>query len=795
LARISAGPLFELASDSTPIFADGRRDYHHVARCLSYRRTAGGAHFRVATVEGEELLLELRFVTPEVLRVRLYRPGEEPPASSEMLVESAAAAPSVRVHGTKETVTLGSAALEVRVRREPWRLSVHAADGRLVFAEQTLDYAVFTPVALPMGFSTDRKGRPAFHESFALAHDEHLYGLGERFGPIDLRGQRVVFWSRDARCTNTTGGSYLNIPFFLSTRGYGVFVHHSSKTIFELGSPSALTGSFRVDDPYLDYFLIYGPNPKQVLDRYHSLTGRAPVPPLWSFGVWMSRCMYPDRPTVEAVVEKMRELGIPMDVLHLDPRWLKHRQEHNRDGCDFVWGEQAFPDPEGFVRWLAERGVKLSLWENPYVWRDGEMYREGVEKGYLVRRPDGRPARSLDNETETGVVDFTNRAAARWWQDKHRPYLRMGVATFKSDYGEGVPREAVFFDGRTGDQAHNVYPLLYNRAVFEVIKQERGEAVVFGRSGYAGSQRYPINWTGDAQCNFGGMAGALRGGLSLSISGIPFWSHDIGGFFNPEGLKLPDPTVYIRWAQFGLLSSHARFHGVGDREPWRYGERAVEIVRDFARLRYRLLPYFWARAQEATRSAVPLVRPMWLEFPDDPGTYHLDQQYMLGPDLLVAPVLNEEGRCHVYLPPGRWYDFWGVATVDGPRYLDLTVPLERLPLYVRDDSILPFAPDHDFVGQRRWDPLTLDLRVRSRARLSLPAPEGRVEVRALRQGDHLRLDLQASGQRLRIRLLEPSRVRDVAFSGAVEGACWRQGRRDVRIDLRARGRAAVDISL
>jgi alpha-D-xyloside xylohydrolase len=795
LARIEWGPLLELADDSVPIFAAGRRDYHHVARCLSYRRIADGVRFRVATAEGIELVLELRFVTPEVVRVRLYRPGEEPPLRSEMLVDVPQGRPAVSVRADREAVTLVGAVLEVRAQRYPWCLSVRTRDGRPVFGEQTWDYAVLDPVALPIGYSTDEKGRTAFHESFVLGHDEQLYGLGERFGPVDLRGQRVVFWSRDTRCTNTTGASYLNVPFFLSSRGYGVFVHHSSRLVFEMGFPSMLTGSFRAEDPYLDYFLIYGPHPKQVLARYHRLTGRATVPPLWSFGLWMSRCMYVDRPQVEAVVEKMRELGIPMDVLHLDPRWLKHRQEHHRDGCDFVWGEEAFPDPQGFIRWLGERGVKLSLWENPYIWRDSAMFREGKKKGYLVLMPNGAPARSLDNEQETGIVDVTNPAAARWWQDKHRPYLRMGVATFKSDYGEGVPADAVFFDGRTSVQAHNVYPLLYNRAVFEVIREERGEAVVFGRSGYAGSQRYPINWTGDAQVSFGGMAGALRGGLGLSLSGIPFWSHDIGGFLNLDRLRLPDPALYVRWAQFGLLSSHSRFHGVGEREPWHYGERAVEIVREFARLRYRLLPYLWAWAQEAATAAVPLVRSMWLEFPQDPATYHLDQQYMLGPHLLVAPVLNDEGRCHVYLPPGRWYDFWGGAPTDGPRYLDLTVPLERLPLYVRDDSILPFAPDQDFVGQRPWDPLRLDVRVSSSARLSLPAPEGRVEVRARRRGDHLRLDLRASGQRLRIRLLEPSRVRDVSFSGAVERARWRQGRRHVRIDLRLKGRGGVEVSL
>jgi alpha-D-xyloside xylohydrolase len=790
--------IVQLAADAVPIFADPAREYYYVARVRRHRRIKGGVRFSVLTNEDEEMTLDLRFVAPEVLRVRLYRPGEEPPLSSPMLVEGAERSADVTVETVGGKVVLTTSALVLKVVPRPFHFGVFDRQGRKLFVQQIADLSFLDLVALPLGYSRDAQGRVAFHESFELEPDEHLFGLGQQYGPLDKRGQRAISWTRDAMGTNTTNLTYHNIPFFQSSRGYGVFVHHSSKIVYELGFPSTITGSFRADDPYLDYFFIYGPGPKQILARYAGLTGRAPLPPLWSFGIWMSRCAYMNRAEVEEVVERARELGIPMDVAHVDPRWLVERQHHHRDGCDFEWDHIAFPDPEGFVRWLSERGVKLSLWENPYVYKDTEMYREALEKGYLALGPDGKPSPSLENppgRIENVVFDFTNPRAVRFWKDKHRPYLRMGVAAFKTDYGEGVPEDARFFDGRTGAQVHNLYPLLYNRAVFEVIREEKGEGLVWARSGYAGSQRYPVHWVGDTQCSFAAMSGALRSGLSLSLSGIPFWSHDIGGFFNLDRARRPDTVLYIRWAQWGLLSSHSRFHGIREREPWYYGDDALRIVRDFARLRYRLLPYLWACAHEASRALVPVVRPMYLEFPDDPLTPALQHQYMLGPSLLVAPVLNQEGRCRPYLPAGRWYDFWSGAVLEGPCHLDLTVPLDRIPLYVRQDSIVPFAPDQQYVGQTAWDRLRFDVRVSTRAAMRVPAPEGVVEVRARRTSDALRLDLRASGQRLQVRLLDPAVVKDVVFSGDAKRTRWRQTRRGAVIELTVKGRAVVEAKL
>ncbi|MBI2773949.1 MAG: alpha-xylosidase, partial [Chloroflexi bacterium] len=357
--------------------------------------------------------------------------------------------------------------------------------------------------------------------------------------------------------------------------------------------------------------------------------------------------------------------------------------------CDFEWNERDWGDPDSLIAWLRERGVRLSLWENPYVWRDTAMFEEGWPKGYFAKMPDGSPAAPTEGGAAAAIIDYTNPEAVAWVQAKHRHWLERGVACFKTDYGEAVPAEAVFHNGQTGRQVHNMYPLLYNRAVFEVTESVYGEggAVVFGRSGYAGSQRYPLNWSGDAQATWGGMAGAVRCGLSQAMSGAGFWAADIGGFHAPPGFTIPnDPVLYIRWAQWGLLVSHSRFHGIGAREPWRYGDDAVRIVRDFVLLRRRLRPYLWSLAREAVQTGTPVLRPLVLEYPGDPVAPHVETQFLLGPDLLVCPVFNPEGRCRVYLPAGRWQDWWDGSIHEGPRYLDMTVPLDRLPLFLREGS-------------------------------------------------------------------------------------------------------------
>jgi alpha-D-xyloside xylohydrolase len=749
--------IAELDATALPIFGDPDREYDYLLRVTGQRAVAGGIEAAVESAERKRATARLVFVTPEVLRVQ-YVLDREPAGTTPMLAGPLPAPPGVTVEEVEGAVELSAGALRLRLEARPFRWALLDREGGPLAAQEVHDGPESAYVSFPAGWSWRASETPAFHETLALRPDEQLFGLGESFGRLNRRGSRAVAWSRDTYGATTTPLTYLNVPLLLSTRGYGVFINHTARIVYELGYPSQVATSFRVEQPYLDYFVIAGPEPKAVLARYWALTGRGALPPLWSFGVWMSRCMYRDAEQVRGVVTRLRELGIPVDVVNIDPRWLTERKHRERDACDFVWDREAFGEPEAFASWLRERDVRLCLWENPYVWRGTALYKEAQERGYLATLPDGGPASSLDGDAGAGVVDFTNPAAASWWQDHHRSLLRAGVSAFKTDYGEGVPEEARFSDGTTGLATHNVLPLLYNRAVWEVIEEERGEAVVFGRSGYAGSQRYPLNWVGDTQCTWAGMASALRAGLSLSASGIPFWSHDIGGFWNPENAgQGPDPELYIRWAQWGLLSSHARFHGVRGREPWWFGDEAIDVVRRFALLRSRLLPYLWSCANESVATAMPLARPLFLEYPDDPTTYHIDTQYLLGPWLLVAPVFEPGGRARVYLPAGRWYDFWSGESVDGARWLSLTVPLDRLPLYVREDSLLPFGPEMTHVGERRWAPLEVDVRVASSSSFAVEGEGAQVRVEARRAGDRVELELSGSAE-LALRFRAPAAV-------------------------------------
>ena len=791
----SAGPtpppntLWDIADRDRPLFYNRRHRYCPITAVARWQPRVDGVDLDVAAEDGSVHPLRISFATPHVVRVQL---GPQPSAPSDLLVAPPEGAPCT-VATEPDALVLQSTGLVVRLGLRPWQLTVLWPDGRGLYAEQTADRTFHAPVAYPLGFAVNERGERSTFESFALHHDEHLFGLGQHYGPLNRRGQRIVAWSRDTTGLNTAAVTYTNIPFLLSSRGFGVFLHHPQRIVYELGSVSFVTASFQVDAPYLDYFVIAGPHPKTVLQRYADLTGYPPVPPVWSLGVWMSRCMYRNRQEVEEVVDRARADGFPLDVVHLDPLWLRERRAHRLDACTFTWDEEAFPSPAEFIASLRERGVRLCLWENPYVWMDTPFFEEGARRGYFARLSDGRWATSLEN-AEAAIVDFTNPEAVAWIQERHRALLRQGVAAFKTDYGEGVPEDARFADGRTGREVHNLYPLLYNRAVFEVVAEETGEGIVFGRSGYAGSQRYPVLWTGDAQSTFEGLAGALRAGLSLSLSGVAFWSHDIGGFWAP-GDAPPSPELYVRWAQVGLLSSHARFHGTQPREPWVFGEEAYGVVARMARLRYRLLPYFYQLAHEAHATGLPVVRPLYLEFPDDPLTPHLDTEFLLGPFLLAAPVLDSARERQVYLPEGRWYDFWDGTPLDGPRSLRWPAPLDRIPLFVREDSVLPTIAERRWVDESPWAPLELTLRVARRAEAVVPLPSGpSVHVGATRDGDRLHVRLRGEWP---VRLVLPGwkDVRHVALQGCGDDARWWIEGTALHVACAPEGEAIVEIAV
>ncbi len=774
----AGGPLWELSGLWEPIFA--RPGWHYEP----FYRLEVGEGGKAVVLRGEEgtwARMQAFVLRGGLVRLCLSLQGE-PPWDSPMLARSPGRVP-LSWQGGDEQAWAEGAGMRVFLEGRPRALGGGGAGGR-AWGWRPQEGSLLGPTALPLGIAHGPDGRRRLFLSWSLAPGERLVGLGEQFGPLDRRGRRAVLWARDPK--GILGPlSYFPIPFLMSDHGYGVFLHHAGPSVWEVGEPLLHTASLLVEEPYLDLFLMLGEGPRQVLARYIWLTGRPPLVPLWALGVWFSRCMYRDRAQVQGVAERLRALGIPGDVVHLDPLWLEGRARRAWDGCHFRWDEEAFGPPGELVRWLAERGFKLCLWENPYVWQDSELFREGWSKGYLVRGPDGGPMASLDSPEAT-PVDFTRPEAVRWWQDLHRPYLRLGVAVFKTDYGEGLPKEAAMGDGRRGLEVHNLYPLLYSRAVFEVVQEERGEGLVFARSGYAGSQRYPVHWVGDTPSTWEGMAAALRAGLSLSLSGVALWGHDIGGFWNPDNLQPPPRDLYIRWAQFGLLSPVARFHGIRGREPWYYGEEAVRVVRRFARLRYRLLPYLWALVHAARATGMPLARPLLLEFPQDQASWEVDWEFMLGPYLLVAPVMSPQGRVSLYLPPGAWYDWWTGERVVGPRRQEVRMPLDRLPLYVREDSILPLAPAMAYVGRRAWSPLRLEIRVRSRAALQVWDPRRPLQVEAMREGQWLEVKVGPTGRRLELLLV--GAVEALAVEGAEGPVQVRPLRAGLLIGLRGGGK-------
>jgi alpha-D-xyloside xylohydrolase len=631
------------------------------------------------TVGDKRVRVRISFADAEVARLQWAHAGEPTEHLSEMLVGPPPQRPlTVRIDDAVIRVCAGGT--ELVITRDPWSVRFGPYVG------QRQDTNLLEHVAPPSGWlaaDAEPDNVVRVYETFALRPGEQLTGLGERFTGPALRGRRLAHFIDEPGGTNTTDRTYKSVPVVISSRGYGLFFHHGEEITFDLGATSTQSATALVDSAELDLFLIAG-TPKEILTRYTALTGRPGELPDWSYGVWMSKCMYASRAEVEQVLTDAEQHRIPISVIALDPMWLAGRDAVDFDACDFRWSEAAFGDRDEFFALMAERGVKVCLWVNGNVVEDSPAYRpERLVSGGRDRDP-CFPVRAF--------VDYTG-PGGDWWVGELSALRDAGMAAAKLDYGELVPVRGRFADGRTGRELHNLYGLLGS-----MTAARAGVDVTWTRSGTAGSQRYPVHWAGDTQSTWGGLAGALRGGLSAAWSGFAHWSHDIGGFFAAtfDGagaltLTQPDPELFIRWAQFGLLCSHSRFHGMGGREPWLFGEDAVRICRDFIALRERLRPYLREQAAQASRTGWPILRPLALEDPDDPVGWSIDTEYLLGPDLLVVPVLEPAGRVRVYLPAGQWREFFTGELVDGPRWLpEQQVGLDRLPLYVRAGTD-PFA--------------------------------------------------------------------------------------------------------
>ena len=592
-------------------------------------------------------------------------------------------APEVRIEQDQDRIVLRAGATEVQLARSPFSLTVLQEDRIVLSTSQRLRQVAGLPTAPPL---LREDGRQTV--SLELGTDEDITGFGEQFGRLVKNGQKLDLRVEDALGTGT-GLTYKPVPVWQSSAGYLGFLNTGARVTCDVGHSMPSVLSLTDTSGTIDLYLVLGADAPSRLRRYTQLTGRGQQPPLWAFGYWMGRCRYHSSQEMLDVARRMRVEQVPCDVLHLDPDWLVT----DRLNTDFIWNTERFGDRAEFLSALHEHSLRLSVWEVPYIDPASPLYEEAEGKGFLVRTVDGAVAHLRGTPTPDGrhraLVDLTDPAARQWWQELHHPFLDDGVAVFKTDFGEGLPDDAVLADGTPPVHAHNLYPLRYNAAVSDGIAAHTGRSpLVWGRSGWAGSHRYPGQWGGDAESTVAGMQATVRGGLSYAVSAPGFWSHDIGGFFGPE---LTGP-LYVRWTQFGAFSPLMRAHGLRPREPWAFGDEALEVARTWVRRRYSLLPYLWQVAAESVENGWPMMRPLDFHAPSDRVGRGIDDAFLLGRDLCVVPIFSDSSQPverEFWVPAGRWTDLYTGEEHEGERFVRRTCALEEMPVLVRHGAVIP----------------------------------------------------------------------------------------------------------
>ncbi|MCR5503159.1 MAG: alpha-xylosidase [Lachnospiraceae bacterium] len=645
------------------------------------------------TLGNVNLTMEITSVAKEVFRIRTwhYRGQVREEPSFELFQKDLL---PLEVKDGEEELRISSGSLTMVFQKNPFSLIF--LRGKEVITKVTgRDLALM---------KTDWKGLPYddsdaedtyMRQMLSLGVGELVYGMGEHFTPFVKNGQSLDIWNADGG--TSTEQAYKNIPFFLTNKGYGVFVNHPERVSFEVATEMVTKTQFSVKGGYLDYFFINGPTMKEVLTRYTDLTGKPSLPAPWTFGLWLSTSFTTnyDEKTVMSFIDGMFERGIPLRTFHFDCFWMKEFH-----WCDFTWDSRVFPDPKGLLSRIKAKGLNICVWINPYIGQDADIFEEGLEKGYFLKRTDGSIWQWDMWQPGMALVDFTNPEAWKWYQSKLSELLETGVDCFKTDFGERIPvKDVVWYDGSEPEKMHNYYTFLYNKCVYELLCEKRGkeDAVLFARSATAGGQRFPVHWGGDCWSDYESMEESLRGGLSLLMSGFGYWAHDIGGFENTS-----TADVYKRWVAFGLLSSHSRLHGSSSyRVPWVYDEEAVDVVRFFTRLKAKLMPYLYKEAIRTSETGIPMMRSMILEYTEDPACRYLDHQYMLGDSILVSPIFNDQGIAEYYLPEGKWTNFLNDEEYEGGRYIRERHSYLSIPMLVKENSVIVLGdssdgPDYDY---------------------------------------------------------------------------------------------------
>ena len=638
------------------------------------------------------LRLQVRFVSPRTVRITMLTTPIEPAnedATDPMFAKVPPSDNSWRGSDNGKVIRYESDYGVVEIQKYPWRIILKDKKGKILTQTRALVDNDSTQVKL-IPFNFIKRGSDnsrSINPVFLLSPGERIYGCGESFTSLNKVGQKVHLFVTDPQGPETDG-MYKPIPFFFSNRGYGMFMHTSAPVTCDFGASYIGADRLFMGDETMDFFLFFG-EPKEILDAYTDITGKSPMLPLWTFGTWMSRITYFSQKEGLEIASQLRAHKIPCDVIHFDTGWFGVDWQ-----CDYQFAKDRFANPTAMLAQMKRDGFHVCLWQLPYFTPKNRYFRELVENGMHVKNAMG------GMPYEDAVLDLSNPATVHWYQDKIAGLLRQGVGAIKCDLGEAAPLNGLYASGKTGFYEHNLYPLRYNKALWEIVNQtNNGEGVIWARSAWAGSQRYPLHWGGDAATNNTGMMGDLRGGLSFGLSGFSFWSHDMGGFVtaSPE-------DIYRRWLPFGFLSSHTRAHGAPPTEPWLISESFTDAFRAAAEMKYRLMPYVYAQAKDCSNRGLPMVRAMFVEFPDDPGAWYCEDQYMFGSQILVAPLMESGNERTVYLPQGKWIDYQ-TGEVYASGYRNIKAGDIPCVILVRDGSYIPHVPVAQSTDRIEWDKL------------------------------------------------------------------------------------------
>lgn len=639
------------------------------------------------------LKFKIDFVTPRTVRIRmLTTPVEPKPAASIMLAKEPGRDGSWKVTETNDKIIYSSDYGTIQINKNPWRIVLKDKAGRILSQTAALSDADSTQVKytpfcfVKRGSDNARRINPVF----TLTADEMIFGCGESATGLNKAGQKVNLFVTDPQGPETDQ-MYKPIPFFMSNRGYGMFMHTSAPVTCDFGATYIGLNKMFMGDENLDLFVFFG-EPKDILDEYTDLVGKPGMPPLWSFGTWMSRITYFSEKEGYDVAANIRKNKYPCDVIHFDTGWFDVDWQ-----CDYKFSENRFQNPQQMLKDLRSQGFHVCLWQLPFFTPKNRYFSELIEKDMYVKNGNG------ELPYEDVVLDFSNPETVKWYQDKLAGLLNIGVSAIKVDFGEAAPLNGIYASGKSGWYEHNLYPVRYDMAVSEITKKLHNENIMWARAAWAGSQRYPLHWGGDAATTNTGLLGTLRAGLSFGLSGFSFWSHDMGGF-----VKSTPEDLYCRWIPFGFLTSHTRAHGAPPTEPWLYDSKRVQdVFRKSAEMKYRLMPYVYAQAKECTEKGLPMLRALFVEFPDDPGAWKVDDEYLFGSQILVAPLLESgmTGRT-VYLPEGKWIDYQTEKVYEGGWH---RIEAGSLPIImlVRDGSVLPHLKLAQSTAEMDWSKMSL----------------------------------------------------------------------------------------